>query len=358
MPFFIPVEYYDTRIQFNDNVSSLRGAHSIKAGVEYNRVELGPDLPRLRERPLHLQLDRRLPELRAQSELRRVLERHHRRRPAPARQAPRSTARAAVSAAGRRRQHLASRKRGRRSIPQTEPAVFIQDAWQATPNLNVQYGLRWEAQIQPDPITPAGRGLLRAVHRHRRAAAQDVPVGRRDPVRLRACGSRASASRGTRAATARRCLRAQRRHLLRPHPRPGPRVVALHQRQPRPDALPQQRADDVLGPVPAYPNLIRTQVGAPFRPDVFVFDEDFQNPRTTAARASAGSRRSIQDYAVPRQVQLRQGRRTSRASSTATTRFSARPVVARGPRTARHRRQRHRRADGRRVDARRASITA
>jgi len=34
MPFFIPVEYYDTRIQLNDNVSFLRGAHSIKAGSE------------------------------------------------------------------------------------------------------------------------------------------------------------------------------------------------------------------------------------------------------------------------------------------------------------------------------------
>src|SRR6266568_5199772 len=37
-PFFIPVKYYDTRVQFNDNVSLLRGAHSYKAGVEYNRV--------------------------------------------------------------------------------------------------------------------------------------------------------------------------------------------------------------------------------------------------------------------------------------------------------------------------------
>ena len=37
-PFFIPVKYYDTRVQFNDNVSFLRGAHDIKAGLEFNRV--------------------------------------------------------------------------------------------------------------------------------------------------------------------------------------------------------------------------------------------------------------------------------------------------------------------------------
>ena len=32
MPFFIPVDYYDTRIQFNDNVSVIKGRHSIKVG--------------------------------------------------------------------------------------------------------------------------------------------------------------------------------------------------------------------------------------------------------------------------------------------------------------------------------------
>src|SRR5207237_5762665 len=44
---------------------------------------------------------------------------------------------------------------GTQGIPQTEPALFAQDSWQATPNLSVQYGLRWEAEKEPDPITPA-----------------------------------------------------------------------------------------------------------------------------------------------------------------------------------------------------------
>ena len=38
MPFFIPVEYYDTRIQVNNNVSVIKGRHAIKLGVEINRV--------------------------------------------------------------------------------------------------------------------------------------------------------------------------------------------------------------------------------------------------------------------------------------------------------------------------------
>jgi hypothetical protein len=43
----------------------------------------------------------------------------------------------------------------------------------------------------------------------------------------------------------------------------------------------------ILGPVPAYPGLIpQSQIGDPFLPDVFVFDKDFENPRTTAASLS------------------------------------------------------------------------
>ena len=42
------------------------------------------------------------------------------------------------------------------SISNNEYALFIQDQWQALPNLTINYGLRWEAQIFPNPtIAPA-----------------------------------------------------------------------------------------------------------------------------------------------------------------------------------------------------------
>ena len=42
------------------------------------------------------------------------------------------------------------------SITNNEYAVFVQDQWQALPNLTINYGLRWEAQIFPDPtIAPS-----------------------------------------------------------------------------------------------------------------------------------------------------------------------------------------------------------
>src|SRR6266545_3990409 len=38
MPFFLPVDYYDTRVQLLDNVSIARGDHFFKLGFEYNKV--------------------------------------------------------------------------------------------------------------------------------------------------------------------------------------------------------------------------------------------------------------------------------------------------------------------------------
>jgi hypothetical protein len=41
---------------------------------------------------------------------------------------------------------------GYSSIANQEPAVFVQDTWQVTPRLTLNYGLRWEAQFFPNPV--------------------------------------------------------------------------------------------------------------------------------------------------------------------------------------------------------------
>ncbi|HWW96099.1 MAG TPA: carboxypeptidase regulatory-like domain-containing protein [Edaphobacter sp.] len=48
---------------------------------------------------------------------------------------------------------------GYSSIANQEPAVFVQDTWQVTPRLTLNYGLRWEAQIFPDPVIAPSKTL-------------------------------------------------------------------------------------------------------------------------------------------------------------------------------------------------------
>lgn len=43
---------------------------------------------------------------------------------------------------------------GASNIDNEEYALFIQDKWQITPGFTLNYGVRWEAQLFPDPVTP------------------------------------------------------------------------------------------------------------------------------------------------------------------------------------------------------------
>ena len=153
-PFFIPVADHDTRFQFNDNVSIIKGAHDIKFGVELNHtsttqtfigfangrfifdsvsgfmnyVNIGPKFVECSNG---------------------------------------TTNNAGVCPAGTTITGplllflqfagvggKSVNDAGTQSIPQTEPAVFVQDKWQVRRNLTISYGLRWEGQIEPDVITP------------------------------------------------------------------------------------------------------------------------------------------------------------------------------------------------------------
>jgi Carboxypeptidase regulatory-like domain/TonB-dependent Receptor Plug Domain/TonB dependent receptor len=46
---------------------------------------------------------------------------------------------------------------GASDISNQNYALFLQDKWQVRPNLSLDYGLRWEAQIFPDPVIPPSK---------------------------------------------------------------------------------------------------------------------------------------------------------------------------------------------------------
>uniref|UniRef100_Q01SI1 Uncharacterized protein n=1 Tax=Solibacter usitatus (strain Ellin6076) TaxID=234267 RepID=Q01SI1_SOLUE len=156
LPFFIPVKDHDTRVQLNDNVSLIHGAHNIKFGAELNRtsttqtfigfangryifdsvagfmnyVNIGPKFVECSDGSTNNN--------------------------GACPQGTSITGPLLLFLQFAGVNGLDTSAAGTQTIPQLEPAVFIQDKWQVRRNLTVSYGLRWDAQIEPDPITPPG----------------------------------------------------------------------------------------------------------------------------------------------------------------------------------------------------------
>ena len=256
---------------------------------------------------------------------------------------------------------LSVEEAGTQDIPQTEPAFFVQDKWQPTPQP--------DRAVRPalgERRTRPTRSRRRTRSSTRRSSArpsptrgtQRFPSNGDDPVRLRRCGSRGSASPGTRAATARRSCALNGGIFYGRVPGPGAGLVALDERQPRPDALPHQR---------------RSTASAARRPPI----RTCIPPGADRRARSSGRVRLRQGLPEPahrpprRRVRARGRRRTSPfllqynyAKGEHITRFVNRndPPArlargARGLRPGRRRTASARSTDGR-VDARRASTAA
>jgi len=154
-PFFIPVKDFDTRFQGNDNLSLIRGAHNFKVGAELNRTSTTQTF-------LGFANGRYIFD-RVQGFINYV-----NIGPTFVECSNGTTSNAGVCPAGTKItgplllflqfagvNGKSTTDAGTQSIPQVEPALFAQDKWQIRPNLTVSYGLRWDSQVEPDPITPA-----------------------------------------------------------------------------------------------------------------------------------------------------------------------------------------------------------
>jgi hypothetical protein len=286
MPFFIPVKYYDERYQINDNFSLVHGNHEMKAGAEYNWVSSnqtfigfanGRYIFDSTQGFLNFAKNPNYVECSDGSDSQFGV--------CPAGTTITGPVLLYLQQAGVG--GLTVEQSGTQKIPQKEPALFAQDKWQPTSNITVQYGLRWEAQIEPDPITPPskvffhdfiGKTVVTAAGPQTFPSDGKIPSDYSmwqprlgitwDPMKDGKSVIRATAgifygrTPGLSLASTRSTNGSIGQSLFRSSALTG-----------------------ILGPVPAYGNLI-TNVGSPFDPDVFVFDKNFQNARTISASLS------------------------------------------------------------------------
>ena len=288
MPFFIPVKYYDERFQFNDNFSLLSGNHAYKLGVEYNDVtSVQTFIGFANGRYIFGSTDGFL---------------NFARNPKYVECSNGTSSQTGICPAGTSITGpvllylqqagvggLTVEQSGTQDIPQQEPAVFLQDKWQPRSNVTVQYGIRWEAQMQADVQTPADRVFFapfigKTVNTA--AGPQTFPSDGEIPSDTQMIQPRLGITWDpsndgksvVRASAGIFSARVPGLALASTRSTNG----SIGQTLFRNSAL-----TGILGPVPAYPGLIpQSQVGSPFGPDVFVFDEDFQNPDTTAVSVS------------------------------------------------------------------------
>jgi len=286
-PFFIPVTYYDTRIQLNDNISIVRGQHTIKAGVEYNDVvskqtfigfangryifSSTDGFLNYTKNPLYV-------ECATTATGPSVATSNNGTCPASA---PFIVGPVLLYLQQAGVGGLTVEQAGTQSIRQKEPAVFLQDTWQPISNLTINVGLRWEAEIEPDTITPPDKVFF-APFIGKTVKGQEFPSDGTIPSDKKMWQPRLGISWDPQR-DGRTVLRASYGIFYA-------RVPGLNLASTRSTngsvgqtIFRNSALTGILGPVPAYPNLIpQSQIGAPFLPDVFVFDKDFKNPRTTA----------------------------------------------------------------------------
>ena len=186
---------------------------------------------------------------------------------------------------------------GTQSIVQNEPAVFLQDKWQPLPNLTVSFGLRWEAQIEPDPITPADQVFF-SPFIGKTSKGQEFPSDGNIPSDYAMWQPRLGVTWDPNK-DGKTVLRANGGIF-------AARVPGLNLASTRStngslgyDVFRASFLTPIVGPVPAYPSIypVSSLPAVPDHPGVYVFSKDFKNPRTYSFSAAV-EREVAPDIAV------------------------------------------------------------
>src|SRR5438552_8382692 len=153
LPFFLPIDYYDTRIQLLDNISYARGNHFFKAGAEWNRVNSVQTFIGFANGRFIFNSVTGFRRYAADSNYVECSNgTSNTTASCPAGTTITGPVLLYLQQAGVG--GLSVIDAGTQSIPQNELALYVQDSWKPTPSWTIDYGLRWEAQVEPDPRTP------------------------------------------------------------------------------------------------------------------------------------------------------------------------------------------------------------
>jgi carboxypeptidase family protein len=291
MPYFIPVDAHDYRFQVLDNISLVSGNHLFKVGAEWNRTGVGQTFRGFGNGRIGFTSVNGFLNYVANGNGYVECALDVLNTPTPSQTTgacplgEHITGPVALYFQQAGIGGLTVDEAGTQTIIQNELALFLQDSWKPRSNLTVNYGLRWEAQIQPSLITPIpdlfyapligttsttpkgsfefpGDGTIPSdysMFQPRLGIAYDIKGDGKQVLRgnaglyyARIPGLNLASSRST----------------------DGSRGQTIF----RNSAL-----TPILGPPPVYGELLPTPAGGPFEPGVFVFDKDFQNPRTFTA---------------------------------------------------------------------------
>lgn len=291
LPFFLPITAKDTRIQLLDNISVVRGDHLMKAGFEWNRTE---------EKQTFIGFANGRFIFNSVTGFRNYVTNGNGyvECSSNATKAQVTTSNTGVCPAGTfisgpvllylQQAGVGGRtveEAGTQSIPQHDLSVFVQDTWKPKTNLTVNYGLRWEGQVEPDPITPPGdvffAGFIGKTVTNSKGAFTfpsdgNIPSDMKmfQPRLGIAWDVNGDGKEAVRASAGLYYARIPGLNLASTRSTNGSIGQTIFRNS---GLIP------ILGRPPAYDQLLPAPTGAPFRPDVFVVDRDFRNPRTMSA---------------------------------------------------------------------------
>ena len=275
LPFFIPVEDHDTRFQVNNNLSIIKGAHTIKLGFELNRTSttqtfigfsngryifssVNGFINYVNQGPKYVECSNGASNITGACPTGSDIT------------GPLLLFLQFTGVNGK-----SVNDAGTQSIPNLEPALFIQDKWQVNRKLTLSYGLRWDAQVMPGPQTPASQVFYAPL-----IGKKGFPSDGNIPSSMKQFQPRLGITWDP-TGKGKSVIRVNGGIFYA-------RTPGLQLASPRSTngsigaTIFQASFFNGFGVTPpAYPNLIPNVSNAPVdHPDVFVFDKNFTNPRT------------------------------------------------------------------------------